>query len=192
MAICNYCRGVYSNQSAVTKHLDHCRVFKFEKEKFYKMQEIEKIKEINKAKEQIIINNYNNCGNTINNTINIQMNVWKEEVNKSFLNFEQEVTKILNEPNNRKKLSTLSIEDIKEDMTKLLKYLKNNNKITENFCNCIIGKNFELEIVDPKEEECLEYIMNKENVSSKNLTNQLKLITGKHLSDDIFKELNID
>jgi len=96
MPTCNYCYGIYATQSSLTIHLGSCKIFKFQKEQFYKMQEIEKIRELNKSKENVVIinNNYINCGNTI---INIQMNMLKEEVNKEFLDFEQEVMKILNE-----------------------------------------------------------------------------------------------
>ena len=125
MPTCNYCYGICATQSSLTIHLGYCQIFKFQKEQFYKMQEIEKIRELNKSKENVVIinNNYINCENTII-IINIQMNMLKEEINKEFLDFEQEVMKILNEPVNKQFLIKASTEEIKNNMSNLLTYLK--------------------------------------------------------------------
>jgi len=116
----------------------------------------------------------------------------KEEVNKEFLDFEQEVMKILNEPVNKQFLIKASTEEIKNNMSTLLKYLKNTKKITENLCGYISGKEVSLELLEDKEDKCFENLSNMASYSAKSLTNQIKMITNKRLSDHIFNELNVD
>lgn len=192
MVTCKFCGGCYANQASATKHLDVCRVFKLlEREKMYNERQ-------HKVSQPVIINNtyinnsYTNCNNT--NTINtFNMNIWQGNTDKYFINFENKIKEFLGDPIQQQILKNCSIVEIKNNIKGLLNYFLKVSIIDNNFNNLIKGKEFILDLDgDLDENKCVEYVNERANQSVKSLTNEIKKISGKNLSDDIFKELDVD
>jgi hypothetical protein len=174
MPVCQYCKGTYSSQAGITKHINNgnCPGYRL------------KILGLQKPTHQTIINI---------NQVNINIfNEYKSEVDTKYSLFEAECKKLLSRPDAIKYLKSADADKVKQFAIGMLEYLKNNRVVSANTYDFIKGKEVEIELAadaDPK--QCIEYVANRSKDAAIKISKEIVNICGnKSLPADLFWDVD--